>query len=99
MDFHFIATNAGSKDKKVKTNPERAIVRHEFMEALVRVAEDRYLRNPEEQCDNILEAMNRMFENLRIMYEREISDEKEWKEQNYWTQEVDTCLQQYRDFL
>ncbi len=66
VDFHFIAANAGQKLIKSKFNPERALVRFEFMEVLVRIAEDRFLKNPDENCKDIVEACERLINNLEI---------------------------------
>ena len=43
IDLKFISTKSQGKEHNVNKNPERALIRYQFMETLVRIAEDRYI--------------------------------------------------------
>jgi hypothetical protein len=59
-DLKFIATCSSAIEWKGNfRNPERALVRYQFMEFLVRLAEDKFLKS--KQAPNILEATKMMF--------------------------------------
>jgi hypothetical protein len=46
VDLKFIACNASAnKIRKSPMNPDKALVRYQFMEIVVRLAEDKYIRN------------------------------------------------------
>ena len=44
VDFNFIATNSGEVSNN-PLNPRNALVRHQFMEILFRLSEDKYLKS------------------------------------------------------
>lgn len=44
VDFNFIATNSGETSSN-PLNPKNALVRHNFMEILFRLAEDKFLKS------------------------------------------------------
>ena len=45
VDIKFVATVSDKEFKSNPRNPERGIVRHQFMEALVRLADEKYFRS------------------------------------------------------
>jgi NLR family CARD domain-containing protein 3 len=45
VDLHFVSTLASGLQYKTRTNPERQLIRFQFLEILVRLAIDKYLKS------------------------------------------------------
>lgn len=45
VDLHFVSTLASGTQYKTRTNPERQLIRFQFLEILVRLAIDKYLKS------------------------------------------------------
>jgi len=45
VDIKFIATSSSSEYKNNARNPERGLIRCQLMEGLVRIAEEKYIKN------------------------------------------------------
>jgi hypothetical protein len=91
VDRKFIATNSSSLDLKSKTNPEKALVRFQFMEVLARIAERKYIeggvtKSHSEACkllfqDGVLDVIGRY-------------DAHKWRER-YWNEQCDGIYKAY----
>ena len=84
------------KDKRQPYNPGNALVRYEFMELLVRIANDRYLRNklsstPSEAFQKLLD------DNIRLLLSS--YDSNKWRKSYYMIEEVDIVLKSYKPIL
>lgn len=44
IDLHFISTYSATLGQKSKMNPERLLVRYGFLEAIVRCARDKFMK-------------------------------------------------------
>lgn len=87
LDFEFIATNAGIS--KTKHNPERQLVRHEFIEIFVRIAITKLFKT--KQIESIPESV----EHLYKTYLEEIFqtfDCHKWRREKLWNEECDVTL-------
>ena len=52
LDFNLVATNAGGGKKKL--NPERQLVRYQFMEVFVRLALDKFIKCKSDVIINLI---------------------------------------------
>ncbi|CAG9324752.1 unnamed protein product [Blepharisma stoltei] len=84
------------KEKGQIYNPGSALVRYEFMEILVRIANDRFLRN--KICTNIADSVQKIFKDnfLRNMTQM---DTNIWRDQKYLCEEVDLVLKAHKPIL
>lgn len=66
VDLDFVATNAGGGKKSGKMNPERQLVRYQFMEIWIRLALTKYYKT--KQVKDQYEAVNMMFESHALVF-------------------------------
>ncbi|CAD8082483.1 unnamed protein product [Paramecium sonneborni] len=83
-------------DSKYIYNPDKAIIRYQFMEVLFRLANDKYIRSG--QCKNFADAVYRLLKELEQHYEI-LDNSQQWRKQRFWTKEVDMILQFKSPFL
>jgi len=93
FDRIFIATYTKPADKeKNHRNPDRALVRHQFLEGLVRLAEHKYLSSG---------VVTTYGESMRLLMEECMGpylatfNHNSWRQERYWNEEVDTVLKSY----
>ena len=84
------------KDKGQLYNPGNSLVRYEFMEILVRVANDRYVRN--KICGNLVDAVRKVFLEhfTQVM---KVYTNSVWREAEYLVEEVDLVYKAHRPIL
>jgi Ni,Fe-hydrogenase I cytochrome b subunit len=94
IDLLFITTKSSST--KHPLNPDRALVRYQFMEILVRIALDKFLKH--RVCENPLEALQRLFDEklISIMDNYAIHN---WRELKMWSENCDTVFKAYLPIL
>ena len=84
------------KEKDQVYNPGNALVSYEFLEILVRVANDRYVRN--KICGNVIDATRKLLaEHLMEIMKK--YDYKAWRFQEYLTEEVDLVYKAHKIIL
>ena len=88
IDLEFIATNANGK--KCKQNPERCLVRHNWMEIFVRLASTRYIKFLKETTSPF-EASTKLFNDYLIPYWKKFSASY-WRRKMLHREEVDLSL-------
>lgn len=82
-----------SKDKGETYNAGNGLCRYEFMEILVRIANDRFVRN--KICKNQSEALEKMLsEHYSLVFP--IYDNRIFKKEVYMTEEIDYFLKAHR---
>lgn len=84
------------KGPKQPFNPGNALVRYEFMELLVRIAYDRYVRN--KICQTAPEAIRRFFQD-KMFPMLSINDSNKFRENEYFTEEIDVVLKAHKPIL
>ncbi len=77
-------------------NPGNALVRYEFMEILVRVAHDRYVRNG--QCKSDFEAYSSMYHEFLLPVISKY-DSNIWRETRYLNEDVDYMYKAHKPIL
>jgi len=77
------------KEKGQKYNPGGTLVRHEFLEILTRIANDRYVRKG--LSEKIAEAVEKLFEEHLINFMKKL-DQNIWRMGTYVCEEVDVVL-------
>ncbi|OMJ80561.1 hypothetical protein SteCoe_19157 [Stentor coeruleus] len=84
------------KEKGQIYNPGNGLVRYEFLEILVRIAYDRYVRN--KICGNILDATRKMFLDYLIPIMKNY-DTSIWRNGEYLCEDVDLVFKAYKIIL
>ncbi len=85
--------NAMHKDNEDEVNPDKNLIRYEFMEVLVRLAKEKYLKN--HLCHDIGEATAMLFEDSKEFFEQ-IPNEQHWRDEHLWNEKCDTILKYYK---
>ena len=94
IDFEFIVTKAGNKKKVL--NPERWLIRYQFMEIFVRLAIHKYYKP--KLVHSHSEAVDKMFtEDLFPVFEK--FDWHKWRVENLWNYEWENVLIRYQPIL
>ena len=84
------------KEKNQKYNPGNSLVRYEFIEILIRVAGDKYIRT--RQCATYTEAFTRLMNEHLLAAMSRFSSQK-WRREKYWIEEVDWVLKAHKPLL
>lgn len=96
IDFEFIATKAGNKN--IQLNPERWLVRYQFMEIFIRIAQHKYFKSQtiKEDGSKITEsdAVIKLYEDQLLQHFTK-HDAHQWRVQNLWNKECDTVLKDH----
>ncbi|CAD8171615.1 unnamed protein product [Paramecium pentaurelia] len=96
LDLKFIATCAASIEYKGNfRNPERSLCRFQFMEFLVRVSEDKYLKT--KVANNMLEATKMILEQCKSYMST--FDAQKWRNERYFNEQCDDCLKFFKPLL
>ena len=96
FDRVFIATYTKTDKEKNPRNPERALVRYQFMEGLVRLADQKYTGNS--LASSYTEAL-KMLLNESVKPFLAKFDHQKWRLERYWNEEVDCVLKSYTPIL
>eukprot|EP00347_Sterkiella_histriomuscorum_P000204 403376781 len=94
LDLEFITTNAGIT--KFKYNPDRALVRYQFMEIFVRLALHKYYKS--KICDSQYKAVVKMFEDDLLPYLTTFNCH-DWRQSKLWTESCDMIFKAYMPVL
>jgi len=96
FDRIFIATYTRTEKEKNSRNPDRALVRYQFMEGLVRIADQKYLGTG--ITNNYKDALKQLIDdNLGAFLSK--FDHQKWRVEKYWNEAVDTVLKSYLPIL
>eukprot|EP00347_Sterkiella_histriomuscorum_P006983 403350697 len=85
LDLNFVATNSGTK-KNNPRNPERQLVRYQFMEVLVRLAVDKFIKNG--NMKSVHEAVVHAFENYFLPFFKQF-DCHIFRKEKLWNEDCD----------
>lgn len=77
------------REKGQLYNPGNSLIRYEFLEIIIRVAGDRYIRN--KLCTSYLDAFNRLLKEHLMPVITKFKTEK-WRIEKYFCEEVDLVL-------
>lgn len=77
-------------------NPGNALIRYEFLEILVRIAHDRYIRT--RQLKSILNAVTLLFESYLLPYMIQY-DASKWRVERYWKEEVELIFKAHKAII
>jgi hypothetical protein len=95
LDLEFISTNAG--EKQSKRNPEKKLVRHNWIEIFVRLAVTRFVKK-EKSARGPYQAMQIMFELFLDQYFTKFNS-NDWRHNVLYTEENDLALKRSIKFL
>lgn len=85
-DFNFILVYSQQKDKQSYVIPDRCLVRHQFLEIFVRLAQDKYVKN--KVCYDLADAVKMICEEMQDYVNDNINDEQRWRNKNLWNERV-----------
>jgi len=92
FDRIFIATYTRTDKERNPRNPDRAVVRYQFMEGLVRMCDQKYLGNG--VVSTFTEAMKLLLdESVRPFVMK--FDHSKWRGDRFWNEEVDCIVKSY----
>ena len=81
-ELKFVGTNA-NPDMKGKNNPERGLVRFQFQESLVRLAEEKYLKQG--VCRTYWESVDKLYKE-HCIEEFKKYDSQVFRDKYYWNE-------------
>jgi len=96
FDRIFIATYTKTDKEKNPRNPERALVRYQFMEGLVRMADQKYIGNG--LAATYKDALD-MLVNESVKPFISKFDHQKWRIERYWNEDVDCVVKSYTPIL
>lgn len=71
--------------------PADRIIRYNFLEALIRLAQYKFIKNAAPLCSTMLEAVTMLVENFTSVYYRRF-DPAVWREEVLWAEQNDLAL-------
>lgn len=97
-DLKFIATYTKTDPALMKNyrNPDRVLVRYQFLEVWVRLAEQKFISN--HIVNNIVEAVEKLLSDHLLPYIKAHEPfffPQKWREERYWTEDVDAVYKSY----
>ena len=95
VDLAIIACNGGNNGTN-KLSPGKALVRHQMIEALVRLSLDKFHKTKE--VDTPTEAVERSFEEHFLPHFSTFNCH-EWRKERLWKQEIDVVYTRFFDKL
>lgn len=78
-------------------NPADALQRHEFVEVIVRLAQDKF-KEPK-LCSTMAEAVTKILEEHIIMHGDIPNEWQEWRDEQLWTLEVNDVFEANLDLM
>ncbi|KAL4468589.1 hypothetical protein ABPG74_005092 [Tetrahymena malaccensis] len=92
LDYNFITVNSSKNKEKNYRNPDKAMIRFEFLEVIARIAIDKYIRSG--ACKYAQECLDNFFSNKQVREKfEEIEDPQAWRDNKYWIEECDIVIQ------
>jgi len=98
LDLEFIATKAQTATSKL--NPERALVRHNWLEVFIRLCQTKYMKNGAGGPD--VKSWGDCFERMiqvNVLPSFKKYDSHAWRKKNCWVEEVDLVLKHSLNYL
>ena len=92
IDLEFISTNAGTKNNALNLNPDRALVRYQLTEILVRISLFKYFKS--KVTTNMTDAVKQLFNDSIIPFVKRF-DCHEWRLKRLWNEECDLVFKYY----
>ncbi|KAL4496016.1 hypothetical protein ABPG72_015438 [Tetrahymena utriculariae] len=92
LDYNFITVNSSKNKEKNYRNPDKAMIRFEFLEVIARIAIDKYIRSG--ACKQAQECLDNFFGSKQVREKfEEIEDPQAWRDKKYWIEECDIVIQ------
>lgn len=97
LNLKWVSTISGI-EKGNPRNSERGVNRHQFLELLVRIADEKYIQKLK-VTNSISEAFKLLWdEHLKQELENQYNESK-WRWERYYNEECDYCLKHYRKII
>ncbi|EGR30607.1 leucine rich repeat protein, partial [Ichthyophthirius multifiliis] len=97
LDFKFVVTNSSTKFKKNNRNPDKGLIRYQFMEIIVRLSDDKYIRN--KIFNDQVEALNAFLDDGYLKALQKLPMIQQWRNDYLWNEKCDFCLKNYLKIL
>lgn len=85
------------RDKSQIYNPGNSLIRFQFLEVLIRIANDRFVRN--KICGNVVDACRKLFVEQVLPSMSKFNKSFQWRQTNYLTEEVDLIYKAHKPIL
>lgn len=96
LEIKFI-TSKTSHRKFRGMAPDRGMVRHEFLEGIIRIAEEKYMINGD--VATYTEACTQLLKDGFHKVIAEVENPAQWRDERYWNEECDFCYKYYMQIL
>ncbi|KAL4468591.1 hypothetical protein ABPG74_005094 [Tetrahymena malaccensis] len=94
IDYNFIAALSNTVKQQNYRNPDKAVIRFQFLELIVRIACDKYMRNG--NCKKVQKTINKFFSKKTVSQTfEEIEDPQQWRDQRYWKEACEIVINKY----
>ena len=94
MEYEFEVVNFDDKTDDDKFDHEKALIRHEFLEILVRIAKCKYIDTGMISDDNNARALHRLVNThlLPVLQENKLPEWQPFRNVHLWTNDVNDLL-------
>lgn len=97
LDRLFITTYTKTDKVRNYRSPDHAIVRHQFSEILVRIAQEKYISDKKTVASD-KDAFKILLDDNLTSYIKDFDTDK-WRHERYWVEEVDIVLKSYAPII
>lgn len=97
INLKWVSTISGLEKGNAR-NPERGINRHQFLELLIRIADEKYIQKLK-ATQSISEAFSNLWEEHLKAEIFENFDENKWRWDRYYNEDCDYCIKNYKRII
>ncbi|EWS75791.1 hypothetical protein TTHERM_000118777 (macronuclear) [Tetrahymena thermophila SB210] len=98
IDYNFISAISNTDKERNYLNPEKAVIRFQFLELIVRIICDKYMRKG--NCKNVQKAIQKFFDKKSIKSViEEIEDPQKWRDERFWNEGCEQVLKNHIDTI
>ncbi|KAL4486412.1 hypothetical protein ABPG72_007198 [Tetrahymena utriculariae] len=97
VDLKFVVTKTSSKIKRNPRNPDKGLIRYQFMEIIVRLAEDKYIRH--KITNKYSQALSLLLNEGYLNALKRYQTSQAWRQSNLWNERCDFCFKYYNPII
>ncbi|KAL4496015.1 hypothetical protein ABPG72_015437 [Tetrahymena utriculariae] len=98
VDYNFISAISNTVKEHNYLNPEKVVIRFQFLELIVRIICDKYMRNG--NCKSVQKAIQKFFykkSNQQVI--EEIEDSQKWRDERFWNEGCESVLENHMETI
>ncbi|KAL4468590.1 hypothetical protein ABPG74_005093 [Tetrahymena malaccensis] len=98
VDHNFISAISNTVKERNYLNPEKSIIRFQFLELVIRIICDKYMRNG--NCKSVQKAIQKFFnkKSIQQVFE-EVEDPQKWRDERFWNEGCECVLKNHIDTI